>query len=352
MAQRNALLLFAMLLAGVCPSSALGQTVATVAAPGQQQVFLAPLDDQALFISEAVTTARNFRADIGFDYLQPWFSSRSTSLRVTAPAGGSVLGGTDNFSNDFAFIPSLNIEYQFDDLGFGVAASGKLMNLTGKLTRNVATDSGNANLIINSSLDIAVANLLEAVVPFDLADTRCFGHTFLGDMAFVGTIGSRYAHVRQHYDAALTVVGGAATNSGALVANQLYNGFGLTSSLTALYPLTERIALYSNTRASILIGNDQRDSTIIVGAANTTAEENRTLFMPSGEIEIGIAYGMPLPHRGERPSVAPLLWIKAGFIGQVWGDIGLLHVNDKMGNQFDDSHLVLYGFTVQVGLDY
>jgi len=352
MGQPRPRILFALLLASIYAPAAIGQTVATVATPGQQQVFLAPIDDQALFISEAVTTARTFKADIGFDYLQPWFSSRSVSLRVPAPAGGSVFGGADNFSNDFAFIPSVNIAYQFDDLGFGVAASGKLLNLTGKLNRNLISDAGNGNLIVNSSLDIAVANLVEAVVPFDLADSRCFGHSCLGDMAFVGTIGSRYAHVRQHYDAALTVATGAATNSGTLVANQLYNGFGLTGSLTALYPLSERLALYSSARASILVGNDQRDSTIKVDKSNLTVEENRTLFMPTGEIEVGIAYGMPLPHRGPPQTVAPLLWFKTGFVGQVWGDIGLLHVNDRLGNQFNDSNLVLYGFTVQVGLDY
>ncbi|GEM_PF-4504878 len=352
MPRRNGPLLAILLLVGVCSAPAAAQTVATVTAPGQQQVFLVPLDDQALFISEAVNTARTFKADIGFDYLQPWFSTRSTSLKVPTPKGGSVLGGTDNVANDFAFIPSLNLAYQFDDLGFGIAASGKLMNLTGKLIRNVQSDDGNGNLIVNSSLDIAVANLVEAVVPFDLTGMRCLGDSFLGDFAFVATIGARYVHVRQHYDAALTVGDAAATNSGTLVANQLYNGFGLTSSLTALYPLSERVALYSNTRASILVGNDQRDSTIKVVKSNTTVVENRTLFMPTGEIEIGVAYGMPLPHKGPPQSVAPLLWFKTGLVGQAWGDIGLLHVNDQMGSQFKDSHLFLYGFSVQVGLDY
>ncbi|MCI0681007.1 MAG: Lpg1974 family pore-forming outer membrane protein [Gemmataceae bacterium] len=342
----------AVLLTGLWSAPALGQTV--VAPEGQ--VYLAPLDDQALFISDTVTTARTFRADIGFDYLQPSFARRSTSLVVPAPMGGSVLGGTDDVANDFAFVPRLNVEYHFDDLGFGIAASGNLLTVSGKLVRNVVSTAGNGNLIVNNSLEIGVANIVEAVKPFDLTGFRICDGSCLEDFEFVATIGSRYAHVRQHYDASLTVSNGGTANTGSLIANQLYNGFGITSSLTSLYPLTEQLAAYSNVRGSLLIGNDERDSSINITApmasSATAVTENRTLLMPVGELEIGLIYGFPLAHRGPPQSVAPLLWLKTGFVGQIWGDIGLLRINDTMGNQFSDSHLYLFGFTVQVGLDY
>src|SRR6266700_1707122 len=272
MAPRTGHLLIVLLLAGLGAAPACAQAPVVVAGAEQRAAFLAPVGEPAAINSPTLFSPDGLfpgtpawgaiKADIGFDYLQPHFTGRSTTLAVPAPKGGSVLGNTDNVSNDFAFVPRFGAQYDFNDLGFGVATSVKMSSLSGKLTRNVQSSAGNGNLIVNSSLDIAIANLVEAVMPFQLDGTRLCRDTFLQEFLFEGTVGSRYVHVRQHYDANLTVGEGTAASTGSLIANQLYDGFGITTSLTTLYPVTEKLALYNLVRGSLLIGNNQRDSSI------------------------------------------------------------------------------------------
>jgi Legionella pneumophila major outer membrane protein precursor len=367
MARRTGHLLIVLVLTGLVAAPACAQAPVVVAGAEQRAAFLAPVGEPAAINSPALFSPDGLfpgtpawgaiKADIGFDYLQPHFTGRSTTLAVPAPKGGSVLGSTDNVSNDFAFVPRFGVEYDFSDLGFGVATGVKMSSLSGKLVRNVQSSAGNGNIIANGALDMAIVNLVEAVMPFQLDETRFCRCAFLNDCLFEGTVGSRYAHVRQHYDANLTVSDGGTASTGSLIANQLYDGFGLTTSLTTLYPLTNQLALYNVVRGSLLIGNNQRDSSINITAPMTPAvsavvTENRTQLVPAGELEVGFLYGVPMPHRGPQQSVAPLLWVKAGLVGQMWGDIGLLRINDAKGSQFSDNHLFLYGFTVQVGLDY
>jgi hypothetical protein len=46
------------------------------------------------------------------------------------------------------------------------------------------------------------------------------------------------------------------------------------------------------------------------------------------------------------------VWFKTGFVGQLWGNVGLLKISDPGGNQFSDGLLLLLGFTVQIGVQY
>jgi hypothetical protein len=76
--------------------------------------------------------------------------------------------------------------------------------------------------------------------------------------------------------------------------------------------------------------------------------------VPLLERQVGLASGLHLARATTNPTpiTAPLLWFKVGCVGQLWGNVGLLHINDAVGNQFSDSNLLLLGFTVRLGLNY
>jgi hypothetical protein len=90
-------------------------------------------------------------------------------------------------------------------------------------------------------------------------------------------------------------------------------------------------------------------------AADTAAllTEDRTAFIGVGEFEVGIAWGTPLT-RSVAPGAeqtAPLLWFKVGWVGQIWGDLGLLSPRDRR-QAFSHASLFLQGFTLLAGLDF
>jgi hypothetical protein len=339
--------------------------VAQVAVDPQRtvNVQLAPLgadndvNSPQLFggISPAVTPAGVIRADIGFDYIQPLFSNRSVS-QVIPGATGPVGGGVHNFSNDFTFLPRLALQYDFADLGFGLAASAKLLEITGKLHRELTlTPGGTASVDANGLVDVAAANVIEATRQIDLGDTWCFGGSCLQDTLLLLTGGGRYAYVHQNYSSTLVAGGG----QNVLTANQEFTGFGITGSVNTISQLFGNFVFYTNTRGSFLLGTNDRTSSIAIVApsaqsSGVKATDNRTLVVPSLEWEAGIGYGLDLArtHDLAVPLTAPLLWFKTGFVGQLWGNVGLLKINDASSNQFTDSLLLLLGFTVQIGLDY
>ena len=266
-----------------------------------------------------------------------------------------MVGGTSDLSNDFAFSPGFEVGYQFKNTGFGVQVTGRLLHLTGRLERTLHDSAGAvvAEASAHSTVDLAVVNPLEGFVTAALADCCELEHPYLRESTFIFSLGGRYAHVNQHYTT--TVVTGPG-RQGSLTANQTFNGLGLTSSVNGIYPMKERWALYSQMRGSILIGDNNRDSSITVvapGAPSAThASEDATEFVPILEFEMGIVYGVPINRPGPTPNFGPILWIKTGLVGQMWGDLGLLNINNTGGHQFSDSPLWLVGFAVQVGLDY
>jgi hypothetical protein len=75
-----------------------------------------------------------------------------------------------------------------------------------------------------------------------------------------------------------------------------------------------------------------------------------------GEFETGLAWGVPFrkptPGGGNPPGI---LWIRGGLVAQIWGGLGLMNppVNSTLqGGSFAENPLVLYGFTIQAGLNF
>jgi Legionella pneumophila major outer membrane protein precursor len=333
---------------------------------GPVQVMLLPVEDPngappapllAPFDATVGVVRNGLRAEFGFAYLQPHFPDRSVRLAVPAtPGSPAVIGDPGNLSNNFAFVPRFGVDYQFADLGFGLAASGEVMNFSGHLRRTENTTTGSALLNATSAVDIAVANVVEGSKVLPLADLSCLRDCCLGDGTAFFTLGARYAYVHQNFTANLT----SGNNVANLAATQDFNGFGVTSSVGLQYPLGLHFTLFGNSRGSLLVGpNDRTSSLSVVTPANpaTTVSpvvtENKTDLLLAGEFEVGLGWGTVLrPGAANRlPGTGTLVWARISFLTEIWGDLGLLSASDASGH-FSSNNLLLYGFAVTAGINY
>ena len=303
----------------------------------------------------------NLRVDLGFEYLRPHYTNRATTLIVppNAAAAFPVRGALGDLTHDFAFIPRFGIQYSFpNSAGFGVGASGKLFTLQGDLRRTVTGPTGSGVLNAENSVSIGSANVLEGLLRFDLSKLEWCQDTMFENLTLLGSIGGRYAYVRQDFTASLT----SGTNLTSLTATQDFTGFGVTGSIGSLYLLGEarRVGIYTISRGSLLAGRNNRTSTFSTvldagGSTSGQATERVTKLLPVGEFEIGLSYGLPLRKRAAAAALPPVLWFRTGAVAQVWGGMGLMEppVNATLRNgSFSDSSLVLYGFTVLAGFSY
>jgi Legionella pneumophila major outer membrane protein precursor len=302
----------------------------------------------------------NFHIGLGFEYLRPHYTNRATTLVVPpgAAAAFPIRGALGDVTNNFAFVPRFGIEYIFPDTaGFGIGASGKLFTLQGDLRRTVTGSAGSGVLNAENTLSIGSANVLEGLIRFPLNRMECFQDCSLEHVTLLGSIGGRYGYVRQDFTSSLT----SGANLASLTATQDFTGFGITGSLGTLCPLGEkqRFALYGLARGSLLVGQNNRTSTfstVIAGDGSTAGQltERRSQLIPVGEFELGASWGLPLGKRtalGAAP-MPPVVWLRAGWITQIWGGLGLLSPppnSTLQGATFSGAPLLLYGFTIQVG---
>jgi hypothetical protein len=296
------------------------------------------------------------RVDIGFLYLQPYFSDRAVTLAVPTAGGSFLLGDTGNITHNFALAPRLGLDYLMRDLGVGIGASAQFLSITGNLERTLNSTAGTGLLNVQSNVDLVTATFLEGSKLITLDRWQCFQDKFLEDCSLLVTLGGRYAYVSQNYSASLT----SGPNVGALSATQSFNGLGLTSSLGGLCPLVRDFYLYSNVRGSILVGpNDRSTSVTVVAPGNpaatsaTVVTENKTDFIGVGEFEVGFGWGWAVRRNSavSASQTGTLLWFRLGWVGQVWGDLGLLSATGQP-QDFSSGSLFLQGFSLLAGIDY
>ncbi len=291
--------------------------------------------------------------DLGFQYLVPHFSDRAVALSIPAAAQNNfpVLANTSNLSNDFGFVPQFGAAYDFSNLGFGLGASGKLLSLTGSLSRTSDSDAGSGVLSGQATVNIAVANFLEGTKTFSKENSEWLVDSCFEDCQFTFTIGGRYSHVDQTFTANLA----SGSNTASVTATQKYDGFGPTTSFGTLCPLKGSFCCYWFSRGSFLIGTNIRDTHTSIAIEGSTESggakltESRTVISPVGEFELGFAYGIPLETTSRGNTLAPLVWMKLGAVFNVWGELGLLSIADGP-QHFSDGDLCLYGFNVLLGI--
>jgi hypothetical protein len=298
---------------------------------------------------------------IGFDYLRPFWTHRDFTLAVPSGSLGSfpLLGDIGHVDNSFAFVPKLVYNYHLTDYDFGISASGTFLDLNGRLQRGVATAGGaTGDLTANSSLTIVVANLLE--VTHEAYYTDMFGkkHTpgCLEDLVVDLTLGTRYSSVSQNYTGSLTNgLPGAGANVSTRYSSQSFRGVGLTGSAGLALPLGEDWVLFSNTRGSLLVGDNRKDSTLTVSVAgqpgvSSNINQTKTAWIPVAECEAGVEWGMRLAQKLRAGDPQPLLTVRVAAVGQFWGDVGPLSAGSSQG--FHTSNLFLVGASVMVGIHH
>jgi hypothetical protein len=304
-------------------------------------------------------TSAVISSNVGFSYLRPFWAT--SGLNLQAPVGANsavtVVSPFGDLTNNFGFVPRVDLQYDASSLGFGMATSAQFLSLGGNLERTVTTNAGTADLIATSELTfvaVTLAEITKTVRAVDVSDHPLIDCLGLQDDIYGFTLGTRFVSIRQSWDASLR------TNTAALAAadaTQTFAGLGLTSAFAADHPVTEKWGLYSNTRGSILLGPNNRKSAVNgVDAAgvpfSNSLVENKTTLIPAAELEFGVRYMTPFnSQQWAQSGTGPMLSIRAGVVGQYWGNIGFLPANPGAA-QFDNRPLYLVGFTLLAGVEF
>ncbi|HEY8505083.1 MAG TPA: Lpg1974 family pore-forming outer membrane protein [Gemmataceae bacterium] len=329
---------------------------------GGTQITLEALDGGAAFpaaggvtlaATETTVTANTLNVIVGFNYLRPYWAG--DSLRLAVPPGSSpalaLVGATGDVANSFGLVPRLEANYDLSEFGIAAAASAEFVNLNGTLERTVSTLGGSADLNASYNLTLVNANLVElgksAVVGDLFPGCREGGGRFADDLVAL-SVGTRFSSLQQTYRSAARSGTEVITAEG----NQSFAGFGVTTSLGLVHPVSEALALYNSTRASVLIGPNNRKSVVATaGVLNNSLIENETLWMPVVEAEAGVQYVLGSPGGATAGGAGPLVYLRAGLVGQVWGLAGFLPAGAS-GAGFGERPLYLVGFTLSVGTQW
>ncbi len=303
-----------------------------------------------------VTNSNNVQ--IGFDFLRPYWSFRDFTLAVPSGRAGSfpLLGDIGNVDDHFGMVPNLKYKYQFAETEFGIKAAGTIMDLSGRLQRQVAdTAGGIGTLSATSTLKIAAANIPEFTLRFYYGDLFPRGSLFhcstFDDMAVDLGVGTRYSSIAQEYSGKLTNTTAAGVNSSTRESTQNFRGVGLTTTIELSQPVQQNWVIFTNLRSSILVGENVRESTQtlnLAGIANTnTISQTKTEFIPVLDLEMGTEWGYELANRLRNNEVPPLFTVRVAAVGQFWGGVGPLSAGSPQA--FRTSNLFLVGAHVMVG---
>jgi hypothetical protein len=301
--------------------------------------------------------------EIGFDYLRPFWSSRDFTLVVPAANAASfpLLGNMGNVDNQFALAPRVNYKYDVSS-DFAIKASGTFLNLTGSLNDNITANNGSVGLLTaTSTLTIIAANLPEITTRFAYADffanSPCYC-PFLDALTVDLGIGTRYSSLSQAYTGDLSNTVPAGKNETSRNSTQSFTGVGLTTSLDFNLPFREQPNgemwnLFTTVRGSILVGDNQKASSLSVDIAGVpgvpaSLNQTRTEYMPVAELESGVEWTHYFGDVNNPNTLPALFTVRVGVSGQFWGDAGPLSAGSPQG--FRVSNLYLVGAHVMVGI--
>jgi hypothetical protein len=182
---------------------------------------------------------------------------------------------------------------------------------------------------------------------------------------FEGSVGVRYADLRQTYAADLFNPGNPALGFDRVERHQRetnrFRGAGATISGDMKCCLGGGFALFGNARGSFLFGRSEQEATQDFIAATTqafSAEGSRDLFLPVGELELGVEWA----YNGR----AARWFVQAGLVGQAWWNAGSASVppggtfaSSEIGTppnssvfQASTSDLNFGGFSFRLGVQF
>lgn len=296
---------------------------------------------------------------IGFDYVRPFWSNRDFMLAVPPASAGAfpLLGDIGHVDNHFGLAPVVRYRYDIDDIGLAFSGSGSFLNLSGFLERQITDTTGGQGLLTaNSSLTVINMILPEVFIRYhqdDLFSGQHHFHWSLFEDVFIDLgIGTRYSSIQQNYTGSLTNTAVAGQNQSTRYSSQSFQGFGISGSVNLTAPVKRDWVVFSNFRASIVGGENNKESTLTVTVAgvpgqSTVISQSRTEFIPIVEVEIGTQFGMELGERLRDGQPPPLFTLRLAATGQFWGNVGPLSAGSPQG--YNSSHLFLAGAHVLVG---
>jgi hypothetical protein len=298
---------------------------------------------------------------IGFDYIRPLWTFRDFTLSVPVAFASNfaLVGDTGHVDNNFGLAPRVEYNYYFTNLDFGIKASGTFLNLSGQLHRDLATAIGSGQLDATSNFTLITANIIEFRKHYEAADFTEKGHESCGwvdDLLLDLSIGTRYSSLEQNYTGSLTsVVSGVGTNSSTRFSSQSFTGIGLTGSANVALEIKTGWFLFWNTRASLLVGDNKRSSTLTVNLVGqpgltSTINDSSTEFLPVVEIETGAQWQTPVSGKLLPANPNALFVLRAAFVGQYWPHVGPLSAGSTQA--YRESDLFLVGANVMVGFSY
>ena len=298
---------------------------------------------------------------VGFTYLIPLWTYRD--FQLAAPRGYEsafpVFGSSGHVDGQFAYAPRVNLNYRIDDLDLDVGTSGTFLNLSGRVDRQARTRAaGFGQLLANSNLTLVSANLIEFGRTYAFADLfprKNPTHDEVADSTVSVRIGSRYISVDQNYTG--TLVGGpTGQNVTTRYSTQTFRGLGLTGAAEWTGPDDASWGPYLSVRQSVLLGENRRNSSVSVNAANLppladTQYDNNPKLVPVTELELGFDVrlrGFARLRGAEEEK--PRFKIRTAVVGQYWGGLGPLSAASDQG--FRETDLFLVGGYVQAGFGF
>ncbi|OAI54893.1 hypothetical protein AYO44_14030, partial [Planctomycetaceae bacterium SCGC AG-212-F19] len=171
-----------------------------------------------------------------------------------------------------------------------------------------------------------------------------------GKWDFLLGAGIRYAHIAQRYDA---VVRNATTGAivDTLLSGHNFNGAGPTLGLEVKRELGDGgFYTLANVRGSLLFGTRKNSAgtvgtnvQVIVGTAGNRVADSNAVFIPVGEIELGVGY--------QRSMGRARLIAEASLIAQSWWNAGNSSRSDFIFATTNEA-LGLFGFGLKLGVTY
>jgi hypothetical protein len=313
-------------------------------------------------------------AGAGIYYIHPIFESNRALSVVTVPGvpTAPVSFESRDFDYNFDVSPRFWLGFTCGD-GWGLRASYwhyDESSSTGA-TLNGATPPGSAivsaaplgqaittpTLLLapgNSDVLTAHTNLKLNVWDFEIVkEAHC------GCLDLLGSVGGRYAQIRQRYDADLSNTANnpaVLAETEALRSGQRFNGAGPTASLEGDYHLGDSgFLFYGLARGTVLVGHyyESANTGITVTAAGvpaaiplTVATFGRDAAVPEGEIEAGVGW------EGRMSGLKP--FVRLGVVAQNYWNV--LNNNNVVGINPSpntlNGDLTFFGMTATCGFSF
>jgi hypothetical protein len=161
--------------------------------------------------------------------------------------------------------------------------------------------------------------------------------------------GIRYAHIAQRYDAVVRNAAGTAVDT--LLSGHNFNGAGPTLGLEVKRHLGDGgFYTVADVRGSLLFGTRKNSGGVTgvpaqigFGIAGSQVANSNAVFVPVGELELGVGYQRPM---GQARLIAEI-----SLIAQSWWNAGNSSRSDFLFATTNEA-LGLFGFGLKLGVNY